>query len=160
MSMGDGSASHLPIRVDILSLTITTVDAKFPGQRSPAIPPSPSKENPGQVYPQSDPRPAPPQSVPGTGGEQQPRPDEVLGNPFVLDDAFSRLDAALSNVISKIQNEERSVGAASTEDALLRKFKGWQDELTQIRSGRKGAGASGRNPDAAAQQSEGGLFAD
>ncbi|KAI0659658.1 hypothetical protein C8Q70DRAFT_124284 [Cubamyces menziesii] len=141
-------------------MSMGDADAKFPGQRSPAIPPSPSRENPGQVYPQSDPRPAPPQSVPGTGGEQQPRPNEVLGSPFVLDDAFSRLDAALNNVISKVENEERSVGAASNEDALLLKFKSWRDELTQIRSGRKGVGANGGDSDAAAQQSEGGLFAD
>ncbi|KAH9893994.1 hypothetical protein C8Q73DRAFT_498325 [Cubamyces lactineus] len=141
-------------------MSMGDADAKFPGQRSPGIPPSPSRENPGQVYPQSDPRPAPPQSIPGTGGEQQPHPDEVLGNPFVLDDAFSRLDAALTNVISKIQNEERSVGAASHQDALLQKFKSWRDELTQIRSGRKRVGGHGTDPDAAAQQSEGGLFVD
>ncbi|KAI0354320.1 hypothetical protein OH77DRAFT_1521927 [Trametes cingulata] len=141
-------------------MSMGDVDAKFPGQRSDAIPPSPSRENPGQVYPQSDPQAAPPESVPGTGGGREPRPSEVLGNPYVLDSAFSKLDEALTEIISKIQNEERSVGAAANEDALLQKFKGWRDELTQIRSGRKSLRGNEKNADAAAKQDEGGLFAD
>ncbi|KAI0369244.1 hypothetical protein BV20DRAFT_1122150 [Pilatotrama ljubarskyi] len=141
-------------------MSMGDVDSKFPGQRSAAIPPSPSRENPGQVYPQSDPQAAPPESIPGTGGEREPRADEVLGNPYVLDAAFSKLDDALTEVISKIQKEERSVGAAANEDALLQKFKSWRDELTQIRSGRKRVRGAERNADAAAKQEDGGLFAD
>ncbi|KAI8990424.1 hypothetical protein BD414DRAFT_437951 [Trametes punicea] len=141
-------------------MSMGDVDSKFPGQRSTAIPPSPSRENPGQVYPQSDPHAAPPESVPGTGGERNPHPSEILGNPYVLDDSLSRLETALTEVISTIRSEERSVGAASDEDALLRKFERWRDELTQIRKGRRLVGGVERSADAAAKQREGGLFAD
>ena len=106
-----------------------------------------------------DPLPAAPrESVPGTGGSREPNTTEVLGNPYVLDESFSRLDHALTDVISKIQREEKSVGAASNEDALLRKLSGWRDELTQIRSGQRGAGGSGGS--SVVNQKEGGLFAD
>ncbi|TFY81390.1 hypothetical protein EWM64_g2625 [Hericium alpestre] len=40
-------------------------DAKFPGSTSDALPPSPTPENPGAVYPKTDPTPAPPDSIPG-----------------------------------------------------------------------------------------------
>ncbi|KAJ2991988.1 hypothetical protein NUW54_g8049 [Trametes sanguinea] len=135
-------------------------DSKFPGQRNFAIPPSPSRENPGQVYPQSDPQPAPPESVPGTGGERNPRSDDILGNPYVLEDAFSKLDSALTEVISSIQGETRSVGAAASENALLAKFTRWRDELTDIRKGRKNLGSAGNSPGNAATEQQGGLFTD
>ncbi|KAA1466880.1 hypothetical protein DENSPDRAFT_831787, partial [Dentipellis sp. KUC8613] len=47
------------------STSLGEADAKFPGSQSTALPPSPSAENPGQVYPKSDPKPAPPDTVPG-----------------------------------------------------------------------------------------------
>ncbi|KAI0776761.1 hypothetical protein BD413DRAFT_610349 [Trametes elegans] len=142
-------------------MSIAHGDPKFPGQRSSGLPPSPSRENPGQVFPRSDPRAAPAGSVPGTGGARDPRPDELLGNPYALEDAFTKLDGALSDVVATIAGEERSVGAAPAEDALVQKFKGWRDELAQIRSGRKTAGKGGESAaDAAAKQREGGLFAD
>ena len=78
----------------------------------------------------------------------------------MLEESFSRLDHALTDVISKIQREEKSVGAASNEDALLRKFAGWRDELTQIRHGQRGVAGRGSNADAARTQGEGGLFVD
>ena len=78
----------------------------------------------------------------------------------MLEESFSRLDHALTDVISKIQREEKSVGAASNEDALLRKLSGWRDELTQIRHGQKGVVGRGSNADATRTQEEGGLFAD
>ncbi|GJE92946.1 hypothetical protein PsYK624_091050 [Phanerochaete sordida] len=49
-------------------MSMGDADAKFPNQSSGAIPPSPSRENPGAVYPKSDPKAAPSESVPGTGG--------------------------------------------------------------------------------------------
>ncbi|OSC99994.1 hypothetical protein PYCCODRAFT_1437741 [Trametes coccinea BRFM310] len=135
-------------------------DSKFPGQRNAAIPPSPSRENPGQVYPQSDPQPAPPESVPGTGSERNPRPNDILGNPYVLEDAFSKLDSALVEIIANIRREERSVGAAPSEDALLQKFTRWRAELTEIRRGRKSVGGVGNGGDAAVEQQDGGIFTD
>ncbi|CDO76771.1 hypothetical protein BN946_scf185028.g22 [Trametes cinnabarina] len=150
----------LVIKIIEAEMSMGDSDSKFPGQRSPAIPPSPTRENPGQVYPQSDPQPAAPESIPGTGGEGNLRTDELLGNPYVLEDAFSKLDSALSEVISRIQTEERSVGNASNGDTLLQKFTRWRDELTEIRRGRKSVGSAGRGGDALAQQQEGGLFTD
>ncbi|KAI0632935.1 hypothetical protein C8Q77DRAFT_1073890 [Trametes polyzona] len=137
------------------NMSMGDVDSKFPGQRSNGLPPSPSRENPGQVFPQSDPK----ESVPGTGGEREPRGDELLGNPYVLEDAFAKLDGALSEIISKIQSESRSVGAAAGEDALLEKFEGWRSELAQLRSGRR-AHASGSAESSVVNQQEGGLFTD
>ncbi|EIN05266.1 hypothetical protein PUNSTDRAFT_137951 [Punctularia strigosozonata HHB-11173 SS5] len=58
-------------------------DAKFPenqlGSEHGKAPETPSKENPGNVYPKSDPEPAPAHSIPGTGGsggESQMRGDQ------------------------------------------------------------------------------------
>ncbi|RPD77160.1 hypothetical protein L226DRAFT_533155 [Lentinus tigrinus ALCF2SS1-7] len=141
-------------------MSMGDADAKFPGQHGSGLPPSPSRENPGQVYPQSDPKAAPAETIPGTGGERQPATSGVLGNPYVLEESFSRLDHALTDVISKFQREERSVGAAPNEDALLRKFSNWRDELTQIRHGQRGVAGRESNADAARKQEEGGLFTD
>ncbi|KAI0060094.1 hypothetical protein BV25DRAFT_1993122 [Artomyces pyxidatus] len=47
--------------------TMGEADAKFPHQSGEGLPPAPTKENPGQVYPKSDPSPAPRASVPGSG---------------------------------------------------------------------------------------------
>ncbi|TBU39174.1 hypothetical protein BD309DRAFT_872837, partial [Dichomitus squalens] len=131
-------------------------DAKFPanGVQPSGIPPSPSRENPGQVFPKSDPK------VPGTGGGHEPSAAEALGNPYVLEEAFSKLDHALTELITKIQGEERRVGAGTSEEALVRKFTGWRDELTQIRRGQGGATGTRRDANEAAGRKEGGLFAD
>ncbi|KAL1938919.1 hypothetical protein VTO73DRAFT_11072 [Trametes versicolor] len=53
-------------------------DAKFPGQHGAGLPPSPSRENPGQVFPQSDPKAASTDSVPGTGRDVQIRTGKVF----------------------------------------------------------------------------------
>ncbi|PIL25961.1 hypothetical protein GSI_11715 [Ganoderma sinense ZZ0214-1] len=137
-------------------------DARFPGQRPTGLPPSPSRENPGQVFPRSDPKAAPVHSVPGTTGEHENHGLEALGNPYVLRESFTKLDHALTAVITAIQGEERSVGAAPNVEALVRKFSSWRDELTQIRTGhgQRGAGAAKREAVGRLDQQEGGLFAD
>ena len=103
---------------------------------------------------------APAASIPGTGGGHEPSGPEALGNPYVLEETFSKLDHALTEVITKIQGEERRVGAGTSEEALVRKFTSWRDELTQIRSGRSGVKGTRREAEEAAKQKEGGLFAD
>ena len=80
----------------------------------------------------------------------------MLGNPYVLEESFSRLDHALTDVISKIQREEKSVGAAPNEDALLRKFAGWRAEL----GGLGGAGRASSPAAGAASAETGGMFTD
>ena len=122
---------------------------------------------------------APAKSVPGsgTGGEGSAplRGAEMLGNPFVLGKAFARLDAALADVVDSIRSEERAAGRAPEEDALVRKFAGWRDELSRIRGGGRSVGADaevatgetteGRAPrqrtgSKEGRRDEGGLFAD
>ncbi|RDX47592.1 hypothetical protein OH76DRAFT_1484513 [Lentinus brumalis] len=103
---------------------------------------------------------APAETVPGTGGGHQTPTGGLLGNPYVLEESFSRLDHALTEIISKIQGEGKSVGADSNEDALVRKFLSWRDELTQIRHGQKGVAGKGSDAHAASKQQEGGLFTD
>ena len=108
--------------------------------------------------------------MPGTGISGVNGADPMLGNPYVLGEALSRLDHALSDVISKVQREERSAGSAPQEDALVRKLTGWRDELTQIRgSGKEGGNiVDGRSVRSSptkervieGSRDEGGLFAD
>ncbi|TCD60550.1 hypothetical protein EIP91_009866, partial [Steccherinum ochraceum] len=128
-------------------------DAKFPNSTASGLPPSPSRENPGQVFPKSDPQAAPAESVPGTGGEREPL--SFMSNPFALQSVYNKLDAALDEAISALENEESSAGASANEDATVQKFKRWRLELTQIRkSGRIGEEGS------SVVQQEGGMFTD
>lgn len=144
-------------------MSLGDADAKFPSDASyiskdtPDIPPSPSRENPGQVYPKSDPHAAPNKSVPGTSGEHTPGPTHAMGNPFAFESILGELDRALGKVVSTLQREESSAGASADEDALLRKFEGWQEELHEIRTGAKGLQAHGAR---SAPQEGGGLFTD
>ncbi len=111
---------------------------------------------------------APVHPVLGTGGEHEPHGLETLGNPYVLRESFAKLDHALTEVITTIQGEERSVGAATSVDALVRKFSSWRDELTNIRTGhgQRGAGAAAQGEAVEGEavegleQQEGGLFAE
>ncbi|KZT22984.1 hypothetical protein NEOLEDRAFT_1137063 [Neolentinus lepideus HHB14362 ss-1] len=56
-------------------MSLSEADAKFPGQVLPTKTeaPEPCKENPGQVYPKVDPKPAEPGTEPGTGGAHESR---------------------------------------------------------------------------------------
>ncbi|KAH9921112.1 uncharacterized protein B0H18DRAFT_880467, partial [Fomitopsis serialis] len=135
-------------------------DAKFPGQSfEKNIPPSPSRENPGQVYPKSDPRAAPHESVPGTGGAHNPPVGQTLSNPFVLDDALDGLDHSLARAISTIENDADASGTSAESETLLSKFRGWQSDLVALR--RKGARV-GREVQGGQQghTNQGGMFAD
>lgn len=80
----------------------------------------------------------------------------------MLRESFTKLDHALTSVITVIQGEERSVGAAANADALVRKFSSWRDELTQIRAGHghRGARAAQGKAFEEPEQQEGGIFAD
>ncbi|KAI0764097.1 hypothetical protein BC629DRAFT_1596780 [Irpex lacteus] len=137
-------------------MSLGGADAKFPNQSTDAIPPSPSRENPGQVYPKSDPQAAPAESVPGTGGENNPA--SVIGNPFALESAYSKLDIALNEVLSILQGEESRVGSSATEENLVSRFKSWRAELTALRHG--AAGFSGTTRVDAGTPQEGGMFTD
>ncbi|KAH9837921.1 uncharacterized protein C8Q71DRAFT_569091 [Rhodofomes roseus] len=141
-------------------MSLGDADAKFPGQSlEKNIPPSPSRENPGQVYPKSDPHAAPHESVPGTGGAHNPAVGQTLSNPFVLDDAFDGLDHALAKAITAIESDTDASGGSAESETLLSKFRGWQNELVGLR--RKGA-RGGREVQGGQQghASQGGMFTD
>ncbi|KIJ64272.1 hypothetical protein HYDPIDRAFT_28708 [Hydnomerulius pinastri MD-312] len=106
-------------------------DAKFPDQTSGGIPPSPTRENPGQVYPKSDPQAAPKSTVPGTG-IQSGTPTSVIGNPYLLENALRRLDTSLDDLIRIIESEESATGSSSKETMYLEKFKSWKEELAAV----------------------------
>ncbi|KAM5537378.1 hypothetical protein V8D89_008897 [Ganoderma adspersum] len=143
-------------------MSLEDYDARFPGRKATGLPPSPSRENPGQVFPKTDPEAAPEHSTQRSGGKREPLTPEVLGNPYVLRESLTKLDHALTDVITVIQGEERSVGAAANADALVRKFSSWRDELTQIRAGHghRGARAAQGKVVEEPEQQEGGIFAD
>ena len=88
--------------------------------------------NPKTLADMSIPLGAAPESIPGTGGEHEPA--SVMGNPFVLKDALSKLDVALEEVISALEGEESSMGSSANENLLLKKFQTWRDELTSLKT--------------------------
>ncbi|KZT59484.1 hypothetical protein CALCODRAFT_516089 [Calocera cornea HHB12733] len=52
-------------------MSLGDADAKFPGQSGEGLPPAKTRENPGQVYPKSD-----PQSAPSSEHYDRPLPAE------------------------------------------------------------------------------------
>ncbi|TFK72386.1 hypothetical protein BDN72DRAFT_335757 [Pluteus cervinus] len=104
--------------------------AKFPGQASESdIPPSPTAENPGQVYPKWDPQPAqqlPRKSSEGltigaTAGEPTSSTTNItdptrnpsansdslilVANPFLIHQALEKVDTALEEIVSILHAE-------------------------------------------------------
>ncbi|KZT68095.1 hypothetical protein DAEQUDRAFT_712531 [Daedalea quercina L-15889] len=141
-------------------MSLGDVDAKFPGQSfEKNIAPSPSRENPGQVYPKSDPKAAPAESIPGTGGEHNPPLSQALSNPFVLDDALNALDHALTRAISIMEGDADASGASAEGETLTNKFRGWQSELFDLRK-RAARGGQEVADDQRGHASQGGFFAD
>ncbi|KIM89996.1 hypothetical protein PILCRDRAFT_812791 [Piloderma croceum F 1598] len=133
-------------------------DAKFPGQQGLAEPPPQTRENPGQVYPKTDPSAAPLNSVPGTGTNRIAQ--QYLGNPYLQNSIFWKLDKSLTEVIQTIEREQSGVGGSPEEVALVDKFKRWKDELEVIMAG--GVSMRDRNsgPVDGIHAEEGGLFND
>jgi hypothetical protein len=96
---------------------------------------------------------APPISVPGHGGRDEP--ESYTANPNVIRSALEKLDRSLSEVIQVIEKEEASAGATRGENAQLRKFRGWRDELVGVRTG-----SSARTTGTGPREQEGGMFTD
>lgn len=144
-------------REQISNMSLGDADAKFPQSTANGLPPSPSRENPGQVFPKSDPKAAPSGAVPGTGGDEEP--SSFMSNPFALQSVYDQLSRALEEVISALEGEERSAGSSANEDATVRKFKGWKAELEVIRRSGQAQARAPPGGDSGAQQ-EGGLFTD
>lgn len=111
------------------------------------------------MYPKSDPKAAAPESIPGTGGAQNPSVGQILSNPFVLNEALDALDHALARAISTIENDADASGASAEGETLLLKFRGWQDELVGLRKkGARDGEEVGSGPQGNASQ--GGMFTD
>ena len=113
----------------IVSQFFPNTDPKGTQCRAPFRPLTTSKSSP--------PSAAPPETSPDAGSTDRLRGPEMLGNPYVLGEAFSKLDNALSDVISELDGEKHSSGAAPNANALRHKLAGWRDELQQIRSGER-----------------------
>ena len=95
--------------------------------------------------------------MPGTGGEREP--SAVVGNPYSLRTAFSKLDVALNEIISALEGEEEAVGSSSSQETLIAKFKSWRMELANMRGGVNRFGGHVQSHAPGTVQ-EGGLFSD
>ncbi|KAK7045452.1 hypothetical protein VNI00_007705 [Paramarasmius palmivorus] len=131
-----------------------SADAKFPNQHASGIPPSPTRENPGQVFPKSDPNAG---TIPGTSRSNSSQ--KLIGNPFLMREAFGKLDKALGDVIEVVEKEGTAQGGSQTENSLLTKFRIWQAELDDIRAGHATPEKS-RPGSRVRPEQEGGMFID
>jgi len=57
------------------------------------------------------------------------------GNPHHFQAGLKRLEDALNDVITVIEQEATNLGRTGNEDDLLMKFKGWRRELSTVRTG-------------------------
>ncbi|KAK0553278.1 hypothetical protein OC846_000316 [Tilletia horrida] len=113
----------------------TEAPGKFPGSEStdPSARhgPEPTAENPAGVFPRSDITAAPVEERHATIGTS-------IENPYALNDALSRLDAALDDLISLYEHERQTTaaeGSFSKGKEALKLFKQWQSDVEKIRHG-------------------------
>ncbi|KAK7446988.1 hypothetical protein VKT23_014201 [Stygiomarasmius scandens] len=143
-------------------MSMGEADAKFPSESAAydyGIPPSPTRENPAGVFPKSDPRPARPNTLPGTGHSNSS--SSLIGNPYLMREAFRHLDGALGRVIEIMEQEEEAVGVEEDENNVLHMFRRWRHVLDDIRTGHKTPDRSvSRSRSSAPRESEGGMFVD
>ncbi|KAL0952467.1 hypothetical protein HGRIS_006735 [Hohenbuehelia grisea] len=130
-------------------MSLGEADAKFPDSTVSGLPPSPSRENPGQVFPKTDPAPA---SPPPTEGWQK-----YMGNPYLMQTTLQKLEHSLNEAISVFEKEQ---GAGTAEGDFLGTLRGWRTELERHFSSRpnplKGHAVSEDIP----PKREGGMFTD
>ncbi|PPR02314.1 hypothetical protein CVT24_011652 [Panaeolus cyanescens] len=145
----------------LLTMTLAEYNAKFPGQIT-AIPPSPSLENPGQVFPKSDPS----KQTSDSSNHGSPPTELMIGNPYLMKTALDKLDHAFSDVLSVIEQERLSQNALDADPFLADTIAGWKAQLEEIRLKRTVRVVNDsaeesvepfESPDSAEQ---GGLFAD
>ncbi|KAF9468291.1 hypothetical protein BDZ94DRAFT_1304573 [Collybia nuda] len=100
-------------------MSLGEADGKFPtANQGTGLPPSPTIENPGQVFPKSDPLAAP--ITPSQTGS-----DHYIGNPYLMHGALQNVDRAFGEVITILESEERSHGDPR-QGNTLRKNKGME----------------------------------
>ncbi|KAF5385726.1 hypothetical protein D9757_005515 [Collybiopsis confluens] len=140
-------------------MSLGEADAKFPTSSNSDIPPSPTIENPGQVFPKSDPHAPRLGTLPGAGRSNSSQ--IVIGNPFLMREAVLKIDHALGNAIDILEREETSVGEPEDENELLKKFRQWRKELDEIHAGHRSLDPSAsRSRSRVSLGREGGLFID
>ncbi|KAF8999836.1 hypothetical protein BDQ17DRAFT_1360488 [Cyathus striatus] len=110
-------------------MSLAEEKAKFPGQTISGIPPSPTIENPAQVFPKTDPDAGSLPQLSHNGLEK------YAGNPFMIEHAFQKLDNSIRDVIGILEQEEKSQGDSQAQTALLAKFHLWKDEMEHIMAG-------------------------
>jgi len=71
----------------------------------------------------------------GRGREKEVSPNRYHGNPHHFQSGLKRLDDALNDVITTIEQEATNLGRTGDEDELLIKFKGWRRELSAVQTG-------------------------
>lgn len=71
----------------------------------------------------------------GSHGEKELSPHRNYGNPHHFQSGLQKLDNALNDVITMIEEEATNLGRTGNEDDLLIKFKGWRQELDVVRTG-------------------------
>ncbi|TFK29146.1 hypothetical protein FA15DRAFT_664461 [Coprinopsis marcescibilis] len=156
-----------------------TNDPRFPGSTPSGQPPTPSAENPGQVFPATSDSGisdnSKRSSPPNWHNESRTVPDHLLGNPFLMRHALEKMDNAIFDVIRILKQEIKGHGESSgegilqkntAERALLNKLEGWRKELEPIvvehnarrLSGNKDNGIV--SPTSSLTTQEGGMFTD
>lgn len=74
----------------------------------------------------------------GSGKDEEHSPSRYHSNPHHYQASLKRLDDALDDVITAIEQEATNLnpgGQTGDESRLLLKFKGWRRELSTVRSG-------------------------
>ncbi|KIM41851.1 hypothetical protein M413DRAFT_27415 [Hebeloma cylindrosporum] len=134
-------------------MTQQEYDAKYPGQIS-GLPPSPTIENPGRVFPPSDPK-----RGPFVSPRRTATPEQFVGNPFLMSSALDKLDHAFGEVMLILEQEATTQGRAIAGNPLYDKMMSWRDELEKMRLGEEELPDTlDRTPPTEGQ--EGGMFTD
>ncbi|KAJ8519281.1 hypothetical protein ONZ45_g3750 [Pleurotus djamor] len=105
-------------------MSLGEAEAKFPESGANGIPPSPTRENPGQVFPKSDPSPAPEDESPAVDNATT----ASSGNSLAIKSALVKLDNAIGEVIELLQKENVNGGAAQGNE-FLQNLRSWKLEV-------------------------------
>ncbi|KAJ7585246.1 hypothetical protein C8J56DRAFT_950211 [Mycena floridula] len=132
------------------------VDPHYPPYSVSGLPPSPTIENPAGVFPSNDPLKA-------TTPTFRSNVPHFMGNPFLMRDAFGKLDHSLGEMIAILEDEEvpqEGVGECSSNE-LLRKLRAWREELDMFRGNKTRSSPSSRDTSSSPRKDvEGGMFLD
>ena len=92
--------------------------------------------------------------------ERELSPQHYYGNPHHFQSGLKKLDDALNDVITTIEQEATNLGRTGNEDDLLMKFKGWRRELDSVRTGSRDRMGHRVDASGGVPAELGGIFAD